>query len=434
MNKPIYTNQRSRGWKQLAVMIMGVTAFVVLAFVLDISFSDDQGVTINPLNATMTDFSDDTSDDTPYDTTSEPALFVEDNEQPVMLPKTAPDERPTAQASLNAYAEASIENFSGEFSEESSDEFFDDSIDDSVENSTNQPENNDSDNYHAALDHAYDRVFERAFPAIATSSDHQPHLSAEEIKGVTADEPNKKTKRTSRRPSSKQPPQPRSTQQRSKQQSSKQRKPSANHRQQAPITAKNQKRSAPASQQQSKQQSKQQKALTQRASSEKSARVQSTATPATNQGLNTAARHSSGTTDSPPVNRNVSPESVNALVTAAELNTLLSQLTHAYNTGDLARLVSVFAENLHSNDESGIKNIEEDYRKLFNITDMRKMYISGVRWSEVHKQRHGEGKFQLLVREKGAVNVTQYAGNISIDVEKNGKNVLITRLNYHYSN
>lgn len=366
MNKPTDANHNNTGWKKLVIIITGITAFVALTLVLDISFSDQQDLSINPLNA-------DTTDTSETDTSKTAPLFAEETNLPTIQPPVRSSKPATTRATP-------VEEITTKTAMQAT-------IQTTPQATNNKTAPNDSslgdttqDN--ASLDDIYDRVFERALPSVVNSNHHQTPLSAEEMAIAAA------------------------------------------------ITgiATGNNVSTGLSNKKNRTGAKQKSAAT----SKKNTRTKTrTKTKKTN--TKTAAR----TPKKPKqrgTNKTHNAPPANAVVTAAELKTLLSQLMHAYNTGDLARLVSVFSENLHSNDASGRKNIEEDYRKLFNITDMRKMQISPIQWSEIHKQRHGEGKFKLLVREKGAANATTYAGNISIDVEKSEGNVLITRLNYHYNN
>ncbi len=119
-------------------------------------------------------------------------------------------------------------------------------------------------------------------------------------------------------------------------------------------------------------------------------------------------------------------------IQAVDLKILLSKLTSAYESGNLRKLVSVFAENARSNDKTSLNAIEDDYRKLFDVTDMRKMMISDIQWKKVKNQMHGTGNFQLVVREKGAGRVTSYDGSIVLDVAQSTRGIVITQFDYRY--
>lgn len=129
----------------------------------------------------------------------------------------------------------------------------------------------------------------------------------------------------------------------------------------------------------------------------------------------------------------VSPtEEAEADINQMQLNALLNNLTSAYEKGNLQELLSVLSNDIRSNDGSTRRDLKNGYRKLFNITDMRKMTISSVNWSKKNRLIHGEGEFTLSVREKGSDKITSYGGIISLDVDHKGEKAVITRLNYDY--
>ena len=140
-------------------------------------------------------------------------------------------------------------------------------------------------------------------------------------------------------------------------------------------------------------------------------------------------RHEQPSVDSNPVEPTTAAETD---IPATDLKILLSKLTSAYETGNLRKLVSVFAENAHSNDKTSLNEIEDDYRKLFAVTDMRKMMISNIQWEKVKNQMHGKGNFQLTVREKGAGRVTSYDGSIKFGVVQSTRGIVITQFDYRY--
>ncbi len=118
----------------------------------------------------------------------------------------------------------------------------------------------------------------------------------------------------------------------------------------------------------------------------------------------------------------------------AQLNELLAKLTAAYEKGNLNQLLGVLSKDVRSNDGATRRDLKNGYRKLFNITDMRKMTISSVNWSKEKQVIHGKGEFELHVREKGADKITSYGGVISLEVDERAEGAVITRLTYDYKN
>ncbi|WP_455223073.1 AAA family ATPase [Kaarinaea lacus] len=122
------------------------------------------------------------------------------------------------------------------------------------------------------------------------------------------------------------------------------------------------------------------------------------------------------------------------LISGSDLKTLLSTLATAYENGNLQKLISTFADDIYSSDGAGRKQIENDYRHLFNITDNRQLTIHDITWSQQDKQMLGKGDFKVRIREKGANRYTTYAGKISLAVVKESNNIVIRKLDYDYNN
>jgi type II secretory pathway predicted ATPase ExeA len=131
-------------------------------------------------------------------------------------------------------------------------------------------------------------------------------------------------------------------------------------------------------------------------------------------------------------NGTVTTDKTNEDINKAQLNDLLARLTAAYENGNLNQLLSVLSKDVRSNDGSTRRDLKNGYRKLFNITDMRKMTISSVNWSKKKRVIRGEGEFELHVREKGADTITSYGGIISLEVDDSVEGAVITRLDYDY--
>jgi type II secretory pathway predicted ATPase ExeA len=121
-------------------------------------------------------------------------------------------------------------------------------------------------------------------------------------------------------------------------------------------------------------------------------------------------------------------------ISGNDLRMLLSTLANAYENGNLQKLISTFATDIYSSDGAGRQQMENDYRRLFNITDNRELTINDITWSQQDKQMLGRGDFQVRIREKGANKYTTYAGKISLAVVKESNNIVIRKLDYDYNN
>ncbi|WP_455202465.1 hypothetical protein, partial [Kaarinaea lacus] len=140
-------------------------------------------------------------------------------------------------------------------------------------------------------------------------------------------------------------------------------------------------------------------------------------------------------TSAPPGNvQNITKAKVKPFISNDDLRTLLFNLSTAYEMGNLQQLVRTFASDISSSDGSTRKQLENDYQRLFDITDTRRLAIRDVKWLKKDKQMLGDGDFQVLIREKGATNYTTYEGKISFTVAKESNNVVIKRLDYNYNN
>ncbi|WP_455207528.1 AAA family ATPase [Kaarinaea lacus] len=124
----------------------------------------------------------------------------------------------------------------------------------------------------------------------------------------------------------------------------------------------------------------------------------------------------------------------NSFISGTDLNSLLATIATAYENGNLQQLISTFATDINSSDGTGRKQMESDYRHLFNITDNRQLTIQDVTWSQHDKQMLGKGDFQVKIREKGASKYTTYVGKISLAVVKESNNIVIRKLDYDYNN
>jgi len=116
-----------------------------------------------------------------------------------------------------------------------------------------------------------------------------------------------------------------------------------------------------------------------------------------------------------------------------ELDALLSTLTHAYENGNIIQLVSMFSNDFKSKTAATRAEIENDYQRLFNITDMRRMQLRKTNWSESNNIMRGEAVFHIKIREKGDSRIAAYKGILRLDVEKSASGALIKNLDYLYS-
>jgi len=120
------------------------------------------------------------------------------------------------------------------------------------------------------------------------------------------------------------------------------------------------------------------------------------------------------------------------IISEQEINTLLSNFMAAYEVGNLENFIENFALDARSNESRNRKEIERDYKKLFMVTDYRKLELDNLSWRETNNQMDGKGSFTITVREKGADRFKNISGNINLIIGKNNNIPIISELSYQY--
>jgi len=121
------------------------------------------------------------------------------------------------------------------------------------------------------------------------------------------------------------------------------------------------------------------------------------------------------------------------LISEQELAQLLLDFQIAYRRGNLVLLFDLFGQNIHSNASSDRSNIKKSYKKLFDITQTRRMILDKVHWQKHSTNALGKGTFKLILQEKGRSASQSLSGDITIDVEKKLSNLMITQIQYNYN-
>lgn len=119
-------------------------------------------------------------------------------------------------------------------------------------------------------------------------------------------------------------------------------------------------------------------------------------------------------------------------VSREELNTLLTRFRSAYDSGNISEMAKLFASDARSDDTGGRDAIVRSYQKLFNLTYDRQLELNDLRWQSADGSVQGEGKFGVMMKEKGRNWNSSYRGTIHISIEKRDGQALISELNYMY--
>lgn len=116
-----------------------------------------------------------------------------------------------------------------------------------------------------------------------------------------------------------------------------------------------------------------------------------------------------------------------------ELDAVTASFSRAYEAGDLARLMSLFAENASTNDQSSRQGIEKDYRDLFEQTDRRAFVFERVNWSADQNGGYiGESVFHVYVNLKGQSGSNALDGRVTFHLQKRPQGFVITRMIHGY--
>ena len=116
--------------------------------------------------------------------------------------------------------------------------------------------------------------------------------------------------------------------------------------------------------------------------------------------------------------------------TAAELQDVTTQLVTAYETGDLAHFISLFAQEIKTNDRIDLEGVKQDYAQLFASTDDRQMFIQNLKWSNETIGAKGTGDLEVIILSEEGKTVYSMEGKIQIVAQKIDNKVKITHL-YH---
>lgn len=126
----------------------------------------------------------------------------------------------------------------------------------------------------------------------------------------------------------------------------------------------------------------------------------------------------------------IAPITPTGQISQAELVSLLKKFVFVYEAGDINQFLSLFDQNVRTNDRSTKEGLREDYEGLFNTTDMRQMVLGNVNWELRDNKADGWGNFEVKVRKKGEQTIKAFNGSLTFHVVKNDGRLLIRHL-YH---
>lgn len=117
-------------------------------------------------------------------------------------------------------------------------------------------------------------------------------------------------------------------------------------------------------------------------------------------------------------------------LTKAELASLIKRFVFVYQAGDIQQFLSLFDDNVRTNDRTTKAGLRKDYDDLFRNTSMRQMVLGDISWDIKDRQAEGAANFEVRVRRINEQEVKVYQGSLTFHVEKTNDRIRIIRM-YH---
>lgn len=119
-----------------------------------------------------------------------------------------------------------------------------------------------------------------------------------------------------------------------------------------------------------------------------------------------------------------------AKLTQAELSNLLNRFVAVYEAGDIQQFLSLFSDNVRTNDRSDKVGLRQDYEALFRTTSARQMSLGDIVWDIDNREAQGAGNFEVRVRRASDGKLRVYRGSLTFHVRQINGRLEITRM-YH---
>ena len=126
------------------------------------------------------------------------------------------------------------------------------------------------------------------------------------------------------------------------------------------------------------------------------------------------------------------PENKPAKMTEQELNQFIGRFVEAYQKGDINNVMKLFARNARTNNRTTSDGIRADYIDLFKSTNFREMDIKSVFWEFDENFARGVGEYRARVNAAGANGSQTFLGKITMQVQRIGNDLQMTR--FYFSN
>lgn len=117
-------------------------------------------------------------------------------------------------------------------------------------------------------------------------------------------------------------------------------------------------------------------------------------------------------------------------ISRTELALLIKKFVFVYEAGDINQFLSIFDEDVRTNDRTSKAGLREDYEELFGTTNLRQMVLENVTWEFSDNQAYGWGNFQVKVRKTNEEQIKAFKGSLTFHVGKRDGQLFIKHL-YH---
>ena len=114
-----------------------------------------------------------------------------------------------------------------------------------------------------------------------------------------------------------------------------------------------------------------------------------------------------------------------------QLNQLLKNFSNAYETGDLNKLMSLFANDARTNTQTTRSGIEREYKTLFSSTASRNITLIAPLWNNEGRFARGVGQYSITIVPQGGEAYTSN-GKYTLQAYLDAGKVIISR--FYFSN
>lgn len=115
------------------------------------------------------------------------------------------------------------------------------------------------------------------------------------------------------------------------------------------------------------------------------------------------------------------------LLTVAEINDLVVQLTSDYEKGDFKGFTSLFSSDPAQENHKALIQIQKQFKKWLSGTSDRQMFLKELNWAFSKNTAIGMGKLSLTLISDNQPRIVTINKSISIKVRKDHQKVYITR-------